>query len=99
VTPAVARPNEVVFAVGHDFPPGEAANLRWSQGLLSIRNPVVVRADGSWSQSILVIRDTLLTRRDLAVSNGQPSPTFGDVSAPLLVVPTSVDAPTFLFRK
>jgi len=99
LAPAVTRPGEVVFAVGHDFPPGEAVHLRWSQGLLSVRNPVTVRADGSWSQSIVVIRDTLLTRRDLRAGNGQPSPTFGDVSAPLLVVPTSVDAPTFLFRK
>ncbi|GIG22000.1 hypothetical protein Cch01nite_27240 [Cellulomonas chitinilytica] len=99
LAPAVARPNEVVFAVGHDFPPGEDVDLGWSSGLLSVRNPVVVRPDGSWSQSILIIRDTLLTRRDLRVTDGQPSPTFGDVQAPLLVVPTSVDAPTFLFRK
>ncbi|WP_456819072.1 hypothetical protein [Cellulomonas sp. URHB0016] len=99
LAPSVARPGEVVFAVGHDFPPGEAVNLRWSQGLLSVRNPVVARDDGSWSQSIVVIRDTLLTQRDLRASNGQPSPAYGDVTAPLLVVPTSVDAPTFLFRK
>ena len=99
VTPAVARPGEVVFAVGRDFPPGESAGLTWSQGLMSVRNPVVVRPDGTWSQPVLIIRDTLLTRRDLTARDGQPAPTFGAVTAPLLVVPTSVDAPTFLFRK
>ncbi|MBO9556675.1 hypothetical protein [Cellulomonas sp.] len=99
LTPAIARPGEVVFAVGRDFPPGENAGLTWSQGLMSVRNPVVVRSDGTWSQPIVIIRDTLLTRRDLTARDGQPAPTFGAVTAPLLVVPTSVDAPTFLFRK
>jgi len=99
VTPAVARPGEVVFAVGTDFPPGEDAHLSWSAGVMSVRNPVVVRPDGTFSQSIVLIRDTLLSSRQLQVGNGQASPLYGAVAARLLVVPTSVAAPSFLFRQ
>jgi uncharacterized repeat protein (TIGR01451 family) len=98
LTPTVARPGEVVFAVGTDFPTGEDVNLAWSRGLISVAKPLV-RPDGTWTLPILVLRDTQLAPRDLDVRNGQPSPAYGDVTAPLLVVPTSADAPTFLFRK
>jgi len=98
LTPTVARPGEVVFAVGADFPAGEAVNLAWSRGLINLSEPVVL-PDGTWTMPIVVLRDTQLAGRDLQVRNGQPSPAYGDVTAPLLVVPTSVDAPTFLFRK
>jgi Tol biopolymer transport system component len=99
VTPTTARPGEVVFAVGTDFPPGAPANLSWSQGLMSVgRSPAADRT-GTWSQPIVILRGTQLNTRLLQVEDHDLAPTYGAAHAGLLVVPPSVDGPTFLFRR
>ncbi|NUU16765.1 hypothetical protein HP550_05820 [Cellulomonas humilata] len=97
--PAVARPGEVVFLAGTDFPPGADVNLSWSLGIMGIQNPLTAGPDGRWALAVPLIRDSLVVQRLLQARNGQVPPLYGDVTAPLLVVPTSIDAPTFLFRK
>ncbi|MGY4645957.1 choice-of-anchor L domain-containing protein [Cellulomonas sp. URHB0016] len=99
VTPAVARPGDTVFVIGTDFPPGQDVDLRWSQGVMSVHNPLVARPDGRFTQSVVLIADSLLAERRLRASSRPASPLYGEVSARLLVVQTSIDAPTFLYRK
>ncbi|AEE44330.1 DUF11 domain-containing protein [Cellulomonas fimi] len=94
----VARAGEVVFATGTDFPPGEPVTLTWSTGITSVGAPPAASGDGRWLVPLVLIRDGLTTTRDLVATSGQPVPAFGEVTAPLLVVPATVDAPAFLFR-
>ncbi|GIG21999.1 hypothetical protein Cch01nite_27230 [Cellulomonas chitinilytica] len=98
LTPATARPGEVVFAVGQDFPPGAPVQLSWSQGLMSVASDPD-SGTGTWSQAVVLLDDTLLSARLLQVEDRSATPAYGPARARLLVVPTSVDAPTFLFRK
>lgn len=98
LSPSLARPGEVVFLAGTDFPPTQSVILTWSVGVMSVPLPVTVDGDGRWQRSLLVLRDGIVTSRDLLARSVEATPTFGEMSAPLLVVPSSVDAPTFLFR-
>ena len=98
ISPTVARPGEVVFAAGADFPPGEPVLTAWSVGIMSAPGPHTVSSDGGFRSTVPIIRDTLLAPRTLRAASTSIPPTFGPVETSLLVVPTSADAPTFLFR-
>jgi hypothetical protein len=90
LSPAVAKPGDVVRAVLEDLPPGAAASLRWSRGV--IRAVTATLDDGATELSWpgVIIRRDQLGQRELVVTS--PDELFGELRAPLLVVPRPADA-------
>jgi len=100
VVPAVARPGEVVLVVGEDLPPGEQVVMDWDPGITNVPGPFTVDADGMVKVPLLLMRDGRLGDRVVGASVGEGRPvTFGPIQAPMLVVPSTADAPSFVFRK
>ncbi|MDC7122590.1 hypothetical protein OMK64_13700 [Cellulomonas fimi] len=99
VVPTVLRPGGVAFVNGRWFPPGEPVRLSWSPGIMSAPGPYTARADGSFQASVPIVADTLLGPRRLVGTGTSPGPLFGEVDTDLLVNPSSVAAPDFLFRR
>jgi hypothetical protein len=56
LTPAVARPGQVVLARGTGFPPGSTVELAWLSGLTAAHQPIVVRPDGTFISQVLILR-------------------------------------------
>ncbi|ADG75147.1 putative FHA domain containing protein [Cellulomonas flavigena DSM 20109] len=99
VLPPVTRPGGVVFVAGQWFPPSVDVRLSWSQGVMGSPGPHTTDAEGRFGTALLVIADTLVAPRDLRADDTATPGGFGQVAAPVLIVPPSVAAPSFLFRK
>jgi Tol biopolymer transport system component len=87
LSPEVVKPGDVVLAVLEDLPPGEV-ELRWSRGVIDAATATPVGGRLSWP-GVIVRRDQL-GQRELVVTS--PDELFGDIRAPLLVVPRPADA-------
>lgn len=98
-SPGVARPGGVVFVAGRWFPPGEPVRLGWQPGIMSVPGPYPVQPDGTFQASVPVVADTILGPRRLVGTGTTPGPAFGAVEVPVLINPSSVAAPDFLFRR
>jgi len=94
VTPAVARPGDVVVARGTDFPPGTAVLLSWSRGITAVSAAVLVAPDGTFETQVVILPKDLLGPRDL-----RARPTgYDPLHQPVLVVQQSVQPPDFAAR-
>lgn len=99
VQPPVIRPGGVVFVAGEWFPPTVDVRLSWSQGVMSSPGPYTTDAEGRFATPLLVLADSLVAPRDLLADDVATPGEFGQVAEPVLIVPPSVAAPSFLFRK
>ena len=97
--PAIGPPGFVTAAIGADFPPGARVRLRWSPGITTVPDTVVVGPDGSFRAQVLVLRKDTVGPRDLT-AGPVGGPTFGPVRAPVpfLVVPRELGPPVFSGR-
>jgi Domain of unknown function DUF11/WD40-like Beta Propeller Repeat len=99
VEPTVGRPGLVVRAVGTGFPPAAQVQLQWSVGISETPGLVTVRPDGTFDVQVLVFHNDLIGEREL---RGLPvsGPPFVAVSSePFLVVPRSLQPPSFRNRR
>ncbi|MDX2678039.1 HYR domain-containing protein [Streptomyces sp. NY05-11A] len=92
--PAVARLGDVVLAEGRDFPAGTVVQLKWSQGITAATVPVRVGADGTFRTQVLVLRKDRTGPRLLRATG----PGYDPLTAPVLVVPRSLQPPDFIGR-
>ena len=94
VTPAVARPGDVVVARGTDFPPGTEVPLSWNRGITAVSEPVLVARDGAFEAQVVILpKDQLGPRALRARPTG-----YDPLSRPVLVVQQSVQPPDFAAR-
>lgn len=94
--PAVSKPGTVVLAYGENFPPGEAVELVWSQGITVDPGPAQVDGEGTVRFSVLVVRRDRLGARTLDATS--PDGRFGLVQGDLLVVARSSSPPELVAR-
>ncbi|WP_258726280.1 hypothetical protein [Cellulomonas sp. NS3] len=94
--PAVSKPGTVVLAYGENFPPGEAVELVWSQGITVDPGPAEVDSEGTVRFSVLVVRRDRLGARTLDATS--PDGLFGLVRGDLLVVARSSSPPELIAR-
>ncbi|MFF0223530.1 HYR domain-containing protein [Streptomyces sp. NPDC004629] len=98
VTPAVARPGDVVLARGEDFPPGRTVALTWSRGITAAQSPVRVGRDGTFEAQVPVLRKDQLGPRVLRAR----VPALDRLHRPkedVLIVRRSLQPPDFAGRR
>ncbi|MFJ8788701.1 HYR domain-containing protein [Streptomyces sp. NPDC102462] len=98
VTPAVARPGDVVLARGEDFPPGRTVALTWSRGITAAQSPVRVGRDGTFEAQVPVLRKDQLGPRVLRAR----VPALERLHRPeedVLIVRRSLQPPDFAGRR
>jgi len=94
VTPAVARPGDVVVARGTGFPPGTTVPLSWSRGITPVGPPALVGPDGTFEAQVVIVPKDQSGPRDLLAR-----PTgYDPLSRPVLVVQRAVQPPDFAAR-
>jgi hypothetical protein len=99
IDPIVGRPGTVVRALGTGFPAGAQVQLRWSVGISETPGLVTVRPDGTFDVQVLVFHNDLVGERTLDGS-AATGPPFGVVSSEtFLVVPRSLQPPSFHSRR
>jgi dipeptidyl aminopeptidase/acylaminoacyl peptidase len=98
VEPAVGPPGLVVRALGTGFPPGAQVRLRWSAGISETPGLVTVRPDGTFEVQVLVFHNDVIGNRELQ-GTAVTGPPIGTVSSEaFLVVPRSLQPPSFRTR-
>lgn len=98
VSPAVARPGDVVLARGEDFPPGRTVALSWSQGITPAQSAVRVGRDGTFEAQVPVLRKDQLGPRMLRAQ----VPSLNRLDRPqkdVLIVQGSLQPPDFADRR
>jgi hypothetical protein len=96
--PAVGKPGDVVTVVVEGLPPGAPVKFAWSKGIPPDA-AAIEHAGTVLRRGLLLVRRDQLGTREIIVTSADQEKLFGEIRAPVLVVPRSVaPMPDFIGR-